>query len=97
MIIKCMNYDSNGNAYLSTTNLVKTKSRLKNTGFECSWFTALSINGCVRMKFNTVSGKLEVSSTQVPGRGSGTLDFSTGNQAEFDVACSLNFPVTNET
>lgn len=79
-------------AYLSTTNLVKTRSRLKNTGFECSWLTALSISGWERMKFNTVSGKLDVSSTQVPGRGSGTLDFSTGNHAEFEVACSLNFP-----
>lgn len=45
------------------------------------------------MKFNTVSGKLDVSSTQVPGLGSGIFELSTGNQAEFDVACSLNFPV----
>lgn len=45
------------------------------------------------MKFNTVSGKFEVSSTQIPGRGSGTFDFNTGNHAEFEVACSLNFPV----
>lgn len=78
--------------YLSTTNLVKTKSRLKKTGLECSWLTALSISGCDRMKFSTVSGKLDVSSTHVPGRGSGIFDFSTGNHAEFDVACSLNFP-----
>lgn len=45
------------------------------------------------MKFNTVSGKLDVSSTHVPGRGSGTFDLSTGNQAELEVACSLNFPI----
>lgn len=45
------------------------------------------------MKFNTVSGKLDVSSTHVPGRGSGIFDLSTGNHAEFDVACSLNLPV----
>lgn len=44
------------------------------------------------MKFRTVSGKLAVSLTQVPGRGSGTLEFSTGSHAEFDDACSLNFP-----
>lgn len=79
--------------YLSTTNLVKTRSRLKKTGFECSWLTALSINGCDRMKFNTVSGRLDVSSTHVPGRGSGIFDFKTGNHAELDVACSLNLPV----
>lgn len=36
-----------------------------------------------------------MSSTQVPGRGSGTLDFRTGNQAELEVACSLNFPISN--
>lgn len=82
-------------AYLSTTNLVKTKSRLKKTGFECSWLTALSINGCDLMKFNTVSGKLDVSSTHVPGRGSGIFDLRTGNHAEFDVACSLNLPTNN--
>lgn len=45
------------------------------------------------MKFNTVSGRLAVSSTHVPGRGSGILLFSTGSQAEFEVACSLNLPV----
>lgn len=48
------------------------------------------------MKFNTVSGKFDVSSTQIPGRGSGILDFRTGSQAEFEVACSLNFPVLKE-
>lgn len=36
-----------------------------------------------------------MSSTQVPGRGSGTLDLRTGNQAELEVACSLNFPISN--
>lgn len=45
------------------------------------------------MKFSTVSGKFDVSSTHVPGRGSGTFDFNTGSQAEFEVACSLNFPI----
>lgn len=44
------------------------------------------------MKFKTVSGKLDVSSTHVPGRGSGIFDFRTGNHAEFEVACSLNLP-----
>lgn len=44
------------------------------------------------MKFNTVSGKLEVSFTHVPGRGSGIFELSTGSQAELEVACSLNFP-----
>lgn len=48
------------------------------------------------MKFNTVSGRLDVSSTQVPGLGSGILDLSTGSQAEFDVACSLNFPIRTQ-
>lgn len=45
-----------------------------------------------RIKLSTVSGKDEVSLTQVPGRGSGTLLLMTGSQAELDVACSLNFP-----
>jgi len=36
------------------------------------------------MKFRTVSGRFDVSLTHVPGRGSGTREFSTGNQAEFD-------------
>lgn len=44
------------------------------------------------MKFKTTSGKFDVSSTQVPGRGSGIFDFKTGSQAEFEVACSLNLP-----
>lgn len=48
------------------------------------------------MKFNTVSGKLDVSSTHVPGLGSGIFDFKTGNHAEFDVACSLNLPIFNK-
>ena len=48
------------------------------------------------MKFKTVSGKLAVSFTQVPGRGSGTFEFKTGNHAEFDEACSLNFPAKNK-
>ena len=56
----------------------------------------MSTNGCDRMKLSTVSGKLAVSLTQVPGRGSGTFEFSTGNHAELDVACSLNFPAINE-
>lgn len=43
------------------------------------------------MKFRTESGRLAVSLTHVPGRGSGTFEFNTGSQAEFDVACSLNF------
>lgn len=45
------------------------------------------------MKFRTVSGRLEVSLTHTPGRGSGIFDGKTGNHAEFDDACSLNFPV----
>jgi len=53
----------------------------------------LSISGCLRMKFNTESGSVAVSLWQVPGRGSGTLEFSTGSQALFEVACSLNLPV----
>jgi hypothetical protein len=48
------------------------------------------------MKFKTVSGKLAVSSTQVPGRGSGTFEFNTGSQAELDDACSLNLPVNKK-
>ena len=44
------------------------------------------------MKFSTVSGKEDVSLTQVPGLGSGTLLLITGSHAELDVACSLNFP-----
>lgn len=44
------------------------------------------------MKFSTVSGKACVSFIHVPGRGSGNFDLSTGNHAEFDVACSLNLP-----
>lgn len=47
------------------------------------------------MKLSTVSGRLAVSLTQVPGLGSGTFEFNTGNQAELDVACSLNFPKIN--
>lgn len=45
------------------------------------------------MKFKTVSGKVSVSFTQVPGRGSGTLLLRTGNHAELEDACSLNFPL----
>lgn len=44
------------------------------------------------MKFSTVSGSEDVSLTHVPGLGSGTLLLITGNQAEDEVACSLNFP-----
>lgn len=44
------------------------------------------------IKLSTVSGKDEVSLTQVPGLGSGTLLLMTGNQAELEDACSLNFP-----
>jgi len=79
--------------YLSTTSLVSMTSRLKKTGLPNSWSTALSISGCLRMKFNTESGSVAVSLWQVPGRGSGTLEFSTGSQALFEVACSLNLPV----
>lgn len=78
--------------YLSTTSLVRMTSRLKKTGLPNSWSTALSISGCLRMKFNTESGSVAVSLWQVPGRGSGTLEFSTGSQALFEVACSLNLP-----
>ena len=49
------------------------------------------------MKFKTVSGKLDVSLTQVPGRGSGTREFKTGNHAELELDCSLNLPVEKET
>lgn len=45
------------------------------------------------MKFNTESGSAAVSLIHVPGRGSGTLEFNTGNQAELEDACSLNLPV----
>lgn len=45
------------------------------------------------MKFNTVSGNVSVSLTQVPGRGSGTLLDKTGSQADEEEACSLNFPL----
>lgn len=45
------------------------------------------------MKCNTVSGKVSVSFTQVPGLGSGTLLDKTGSQADEEVACSLNFPL----
>lgn len=45
------------------------------------------------MKLSTVSGKVSVSLTQVPGLGSGTRLDKTGNQADDDVACSLNFPL----
>jgi len=44
------------------------------------------------MKFRTVSGRVSVSLTQVPGLGSGTLLLMTGSQADEEVACSLNFP-----
>lgn len=47
------------------------------------------------MKLRTVSGRLEVSLTHTPGRGSGIFDGKTGSQAEFDEACSLNFPLKN--
>lgn len=53
---------------------------------------ALSISGCFRIKFSTESGRMEVSFIHTPGRGSGTFEFRTGSQAEFDIACSLNFP-----
>lgn len=49
------------------------------------------------MKFKTESGKLAVSLTHVPGRGSGTFEFKTGSHAEFDDACSLNFPAKKRT
>lgn len=78
--------------HLSTTSFVNTKSLLQNTGLLCSWLTALSINGCERIKLSTLSGRVDVSLTHVPGRGSGIFELSTGNQAEFDVACSLNLP-----
>lgn len=55
--------------------------------------TAESIKGCDLMKLRTVSGKVSVSSTQVPGLGSGTRLDKTGSHAEEDVACSLNFPL----
>lgn len=45
------------------------------------------------MKLRTVSGKVSVSLTQVPGLGSGTLLVKTGNHAEEDDACSLNLPL----
>lgn len=48
------------------------------------------------MKLSTKSGRAVVSSTHVPGRGSGTLEFKTGSQAELEVACSLNLPVMEE-
>lgn len=44
------------------------------------------------MKFSTESGKVSVLLTQVPGRGSGTRLDKTGNHADEDEACSLNFP-----
>jgi hypothetical protein len=44
------------------------------------------------MKLSTMSGRLDVSLEQVPGRGSGTFEFRTGNQAELDDDCSLNLP-----
>lgn len=44
------------------------------------------------MKFNTESGNVAVSLWHVPGRGSGTFEFSTGSQALFELACSLNLP-----
>lgn len=34
-----------------------------------------------------------MSLTHSPGLGSGTLEESTGSQAELEVACSLNFPL----
>lgn len=44
------------------------------------------------IKLSTVSGREDVSFTQVPGLGSGTLLVMTGSQAELEVACSLNLP-----
>lgn len=44
------------------------------------------------IKFKTVSGRDDVSLTQVPGLGSGTRLLMTGSHAELEVACSLNFP-----
>lgn len=35
---------------------------------------------------------MAVSLWHVPGRGSGTFEFSTGSQALFELACSLNLP-----
>lgn len=49
------------------------------------------------MKFRTVSGRFEVSLTHVPGRGSGTREFSTGSQAELEEDCSLNLPAREQT
>lgn len=48
------------------------------------------------MKLRTTSGRLDVSLTHVPGRGSGTFELSTESQAEVDDACSLNFPIKNK-
>jgi hypothetical protein len=45
------------------------------------------------MKLRTVSGRVSVSLTQVPGRGSGTRLDRTGSQADDDEACSLNLPL----
>jgi hypothetical protein len=41
---------------------------------------------------SNVPGRVCVSLTHCPGRGSGTLDDNTGSQAELDEACSLNLP-----
>lgn len=50
------------------------------------------MNNIYLMKLSTESGRDSVSLTQVPGLGSGTLLLITGNQADEEVACSLNFP-----
>merc|ERR1719158_659668 len=44
------------------------------------------------MKFSTVSDSFRVSSTQRPGRGSGTLAAGTGSHMEVVDFCSLNLP-----
>lgn len=49
------------------------------------------------MKLRTESGRLAVSLTHVPGRGSGTFEFKTGSQAEFDVAWKRLKMVNSQT
>lgn len=60
--------------------------RAKNDG------TALSISGCVFMKFTAESERVLLSSTHDPGLFSGIFSFSKGSQFEFILSWPLNGP-----
>ena len=57
----------------------------------------MKVNTRIKCSSNVVlkllPGRVCVSLTHCPGLGSGTLDESTGSQAELEDACSLNLPM----